>query len=65
LSPADRGPLLLAAAVEVGLGVVALSIPRLGLDTLGVLIGVAFIVRGIVTALTGLAAWHLARVATE
>jgi uncharacterized membrane protein HdeD (DUF308 family) len=53
-----RGPLLLSGVAELVLGVLILSLPKLSLATLAVLVGIGFIVRGVIALLT---AWRMRR----
>jgi len=52
---ADRGLRLLAAVVDIVLGGLILALPDVSLKTLAVLIGIAFIVRGVLSVWRGLA----------
>ena len=40
----DRGPLLLSAVIDVVLGILILSLPKLSLATLAILVGIGFVV---------------------
>lgn len=51
----DRGFRLLAAAVDIVLGALILALPDVSLKTLAVLIGIAFIVRGALSVVRGVA----------
>jgi uncharacterized membrane protein HdeD (DUF308 family) len=51
-----RAPLLLSALADLVLGVLILSLPKLSLATLAVLVGIGFIVRGVLALLT---AWRI------
>jgi uncharacterized membrane protein HdeD (DUF308 family) len=52
--PADRGPRLLAALVDLVLGILLLALPKLSLGTVAVLCGLAFLVRGAFLVYVGL-----------
>lgn len=56
-----RGLVLLAAAVDLAIGVLILALPDLGLGTLALLVGLAFIVRGVMTVALGIAARRAAK----
>ena len=43
----DRGPLLLSAVIDLVLGILILSLPKLSLATLAILVGIGFVVRGL------------------
>ena len=49
-----RGMRLLAAVVDMVLGVLVLALPKLSLGTLAVLVGLAFVVRGVVSVVRGI-----------
>ena len=51
----DRGLRLLAAAFDLVLGGLILALPDVSLKTLALLIGIAFIVRGVLSVVRGLA----------
>ena len=51
----DRGFRLLAAAVDLVLGGLILALPDVSLKTLALLIGIAFIVRGVLSVVRGIA----------
>ena len=51
----NRALRLLAALVDVILGVLILALPKLSLGTLAVLVGIAFVVRGAVAVIRGIA----------
>jgi uncharacterized membrane protein HdeD (DUF308 family) len=51
----DRGFRLLAAVVDIALGGLILALPDVSLGTLAVLIGIAFIVRGLLSVWRGIA----------
>ena len=51
----DRGYRLLAAAVDIVLGGLILALPDVSLKTLALLIGIAFIVRGALSVVRGVA----------
>ena len=51
-----RGIVLLVAAVDLAIGVLILALPDLGLGTLALLVGLAFIIRGVMTVALGFAA---------
>lgn len=51
----DRGLRLLAAAADLVLGGLILALPDVSLKTLALLIGIAFIVRGVLSVVRGLA----------
>ena len=60
--PSDgRGLVLLTAAVDLAIGVLILALPDLGLGTLALLVGLAFIVRGVMTVALGFAARKAAK----
>jgi uncharacterized membrane protein HdeD (DUF308 family) len=52
----DRGIRVLAALVDLALGIVILAWPGVSLATLAILIGIGFVIRGIVSIWVG---WHL------
>lgn len=54
-SPRDRGFRLLAAAFDLVLGALILALPDVSLKTLALLIGIAFIVRGVLSVVRGVA----------
>jgi uncharacterized membrane protein HdeD (DUF308 family) len=53
-TPANRGWNLIIAALEVIAGIVIIAVPDIGVGTLAILTGIAFILRGIATAMVGL-----------
>jgi uncharacterized membrane protein HdeD (DUF308 family) len=53
-----RGMRLLMAIVDVVLGGLILALPKLTLGTLAVLIGIAFIVRGVLSVVRGVQLRH-------
>ena len=55
VTPGDRGFRLLAAFVDILLGGLILALPDVSLGTLAVLIGIAFIVRGLLSVWRGFA----------
>ena len=54
-SPRDRGLRLLAATADLVLGGLILALPDVSLKTLALLIGIAFIVRGVLSVVRGFA----------
>jgi uncharacterized membrane protein HdeD (DUF308 family) len=61
MEPADRGPRLLSALVDLVLGVLILALPELSLATVAVLAAIAFLVRGFFSLYVG---WHTRRAAS-
>jgi uncharacterized membrane protein HdeD (DUF308 family) len=49
----NRALRLLAALVDVILGILILSLPKLSLGTLAILVGIAFLIRGVVAVFAG------------
>jgi uncharacterized membrane protein HdeD (DUF308 family) len=56
----DRALRLMAALADLILGILILALPKLSLGTLAILVGIAFVVRGVVAVVRG---WHLRRAA--
>ena len=50
----NRALRLLAALVDVILGVLILALPKLSLGTLAILVGLAFLIRGVVAVISGI-----------
>ena len=48
LGAPDRGALVLSALAELVLGILILSLPKLSLATLAILVGIGFLVRGLI-----------------
>jgi uncharacterized membrane protein HdeD (DUF308 family) len=61
--PEDRGFNLLTAVADIVLGVLILALPELSLKTLAVLVGIAFVLRGLITVVTGFLLRRAARAA--
>ena len=56
---------LLLALVEIVAGIVIVSVPKIGFSTLAVLVGISFLVNGIVTVVLGVALFRLEGAARE
>lgn len=52
----DRGVRVLAALVDLALGILILAWPGVSLATLAILVGIGFVIRGVVSIWVG---WHL------
>jgi uncharacterized membrane protein HdeD (DUF308 family) len=58
--PAERRALLVAAAVDIVIGIVLVAWPGIGVGTVGVIVGVALVVQGAVSGGVGLTLRRLA-----
>jgi uncharacterized membrane protein HdeD (DUF308 family) len=61
----NRALRLLAALVDVILGILILALPKLSLGTLAILVGLAFLIRGVVAVVSGIGLRRAAGAAEE